>query len=398
MLTRKATTVGFCFVLFLCFFAFSELAKAVVCTGTIATNACSRITSQTDCSNYYLSASPAMQCKWGEYCSNGGGYCTPPRAGYYVASPGAAQETACPAGTFSTVVGATSPSTCATCPANSTSGAGASACSANIGYYSNNGVITKAPPGYYAPGNTTLPIACPAGTYSPVSGTTSPGNCAPCPAGTYSLTVGAASSSVCTACPANSTSGAGASACSANPGYYSNNGVLTQASAGYYAPGNTTSQVACPSGTFSPALGVTNSGDCASCPAGTYSSTVGAANPSVCAACPTNYTSGAGASACYVIPGYFVNNGVPTRASAGYYAPGNTTSQIACPAGTYSAALGATSSRTCTPCPRDYYSATVGAASSSVCTACPVKTGTRSTGASAAYECLSGADRRNGTN
>ncbi|RUR12327.1 hypothetical protein [Legionella sp. km772] len=46
-----------------------------LCTGT-ATSACSKITSESTCANYYLSGSSDIQCKWnGSYCSDGGGIC-----------------------------------------------------------------------------------------------------------------------------------------------------------------------------------------------------------------------------------------------------------------------------------------------------------------------------------
>jgi len=44
------------------------------CPG-IPVNACSSITSQSQCPNYYVNDT---QCAWGSYCSNSGGNCGPP--------------------------------------------------------------------------------------------------------------------------------------------------------------------------------------------------------------------------------------------------------------------------------------------------------------------------------
>ena len=134
---------------------------------------------------------------------------------------------ACPAGSYSSVPGATSAATCVPCPAGKySSSAGSSQCtSCNAGSYS--AVV----------GATTSSTcsACSAGSYSSVSGATSAVTCVPCPAGTYSssagaiqctgtcspgsysVVIGAISSSTCTACAAGYYSMSGQSQCTVFP-------------------------------------------------------------------------------------------------------------------------------------------------------------------------------------
>jgi hypothetical protein len=105
----------------------------------------------------------------------------------------------CPAGKFSSSVGATSSATCANCVAGTYSSAGASACT-----------------------------SCPAGAFSSTVGATSNATCTSCPPGTFSSAVGATSIATCTVCPAGRFSTAGVSTCtSCSAGKY-----LTNASGG----------------------------------------------------------------------------------------------------------------------------------------------------------------------
>jgi len=58
-------------------FSFMNIAQAAnACTGTAVT-ACSKITDQSTCANYYIKYKDGTgaQCKWGSYCSNGGAAC-----------------------------------------------------------------------------------------------------------------------------------------------------------------------------------------------------------------------------------------------------------------------------------------------------------------------------------
>jgi cysteine-rich repeat protein len=65
-----------------------------------------------------------------------------------------------------------------------------------------------------------------------------------------------------------------------------------------------------------------------------------------------------------------------------------TTSCISCPAGTYSATIGANSSSTCIPCVAGKFSSVVGAGFSSVCTNCPAGTYSSIIGADSSATCM----------
>ena len=273
---------------------------------------------------FYAAAGATSQtaCAAGSFSSAGASSCTTASAGYYA---------------YGTGVNGSGATAQTACPANSTSNAGASACSANPGYYRNNGVITQASAGYYAPGNTTSQ----------------------------------------TACPANSTSNAGASTCTSNAGYYVtgltnvNTGAssltVQQASSGFYAAAGATSQTACAAGSFSSA----GASSCTTASAGYYAYGAGpnGSGATVQRACQEGSTSNAGASNCYTMPGFYLRNGVITPASPGYYvSTSGATEQSACPAGRYSG----TGASSCTPASPNYYVATAG---SSVQVACPAGTG-----------------------
>jgi hypothetical protein len=100
----------------------------------------------------------------------------------------------CDAGTFSTAVGSSDPGTCVPCAA---------------------GLFQSAV-------GSTRCVACDAGTFSSLIGASV---CAACAAGSYSTAIGS-SNSTCTPCPANTVSGAGATACQSQAGYYNLGGSL----------------------------------------------------------------------------------------------------------------------------------------------------------------------------
>ncbi|KAJ1471547.1 hypothetical protein T484DRAFT_1843660 [Baffinella frigidus] len=95
---------------------------------------------------------------------------------------------------------------------------------------------------------------------------------------------------------------------------------------------------ACDAGTYKVALG---HAACDACPAGRYSGAVGTSNASTCAVCLAGSYSLAGAAAC-----------------------------VKCLAGSYSGAAGASNASTCAPCPAGSYSAAVGATTASTCVVC----------------------------
>ena len=136
------------------------------------------------------------------------------------------------------------------------------------------GIVSEGcPAGMYAI-DSTLCIACPAGTSSS-AGATSIASCIPCSAGSYATSVGTPS---CTLCPAGTFS---------------------------TATGANSSSVcqSCPAGTYSATVGGTNSSACVGCPLNTYSTAVGASNVSACLSCPMGYiTASVGGTLCVEKP------------------------------------------------------------------------------------------------
>jgi hypothetical protein len=204
----------------------------------------------------------------------------------------------CFLGTFSTVIGTTSPSSCAACP---------------VGTFSVASFATACGP-------------CPAGTYATGLGTVTP-SCTACALGTSSGAAGATAESTCAACAQGSYSDTtSASACeSCRPGTYSALTGLTAAA----------DCAACAAGTFSTAHGSVSASTCALCPPGSHSTGVGAASDTTCGPC------GAGT--------YSTAHGAPSDEAC---AP--------CPVGTRSTAGGATSAAACAPCTVGSYASSVG--------------------------------------
>jgi len=164
----------------------------------VVVSVCSNCT----CSAGFSGISVCTYCDRGTYSEVGGPSCT-----------------LCPAGTFSTAIRATSPSTCTSCPAGTYSLAGSSTCtqcspgtassavgagssstcsSCPVGSYSSSfgsALCSLCPAGSYA-NSTGTPVrctACPTGTFSPNHGATTAFTCVPCQAGSWSLSPGASS-------------------------------------------------------------------------------------------------------------------------------------------------------------------------------------------------------------
>jgi hypothetical protein len=82
-------------------------------------------------------------------------------AGYYCPEGTGISPTPCPAGKFNPSTGGATSAVCETCPAGTSSAAGATECT-----------TTLASPGYYLPSGSSTFIPCPIGTYLDVSGGT----------------------------------------------------------------------------------------------------------------------------------------------------------------------------------------------------------------------------------
>ena len=279
--------------------------------------------------------------------------------GKYLATAKSTTQTACPAGTYKAAhtVYYGSTSACSNCGVGTYSTGGATSCTAcPSGYTSdakataqNKCYINVGAGKYIGTAKSTTQTACPAGKYNPAhkvnyGSTSACGNCA---VGTYS-TGGAAS---CTACPSGYTSAAGATA--------QNKCYISVANGKYLATAKSSTQTACPAGTYKAAHTVYygSTSACSNCGTGTYS-TGGATS---CTSCPSGYTSGSGTTAqnrCYISVG-----------AGKYLGTAKSTTQTACPAGTYKVAhtvyYGNTSA--CSNCAAGTYS-TGGTAS---CTTCP---------------------------
>lgn len=110
-----------------------------------------------------------------------------------------------------------------------------------------------------------------------------------CPAGMYAI-----DSTLCIACPAGTSSSAGATSIAS----------CIPCSAGSYATSvGTPSCTLCPAGTFSTATGANSSSVCQSCPAGTFTTMSGASSVQACySACGAGNYSAAGSTSCSMCP------------------------------------------------------------------------------------------------
>ena len=265
--------------------------------------------------------------------------------------------TLCPAGTRSTLTGATSLGDCAVCPAGTSSLAGSEVCnpcSSGFAAAEGSGNCTRCAAGFFSDGTLAACSPCLAGTFdnNPFNG--EPGQCESCPAGTASMAQNASSSGTCKPCAPGFVSNAGAAACRAcDAGQYSLAGVaqcLQCPGNATSAPGSAYGQCYCLPGFNKRMLDATQFA-CDPCPPGRFSE----GNASVCSACPPGtaspvalLTSGAGCGSC----------------PAGQFAPAGSTACRACAGWSASASAG---SGSCANCSLGFYAA-VGA---TACTACP---------------------------
>ena len=326
----------------------------------------------TDCKNCTAGggctsgSTATVTCAQGYYCPAGTTTSTPANykapAGSYIDYTGATSEydnkpcglgkycptgstapTSCAAGTYSSILRASSWTTWPAGYYCATTGLSAPV-EWDPGYYSNSGATawTYCPVGYYCHQKATtydvmitqicpaglicsrtilsvaygldvspnlVSHACPAGKYCTGGYAT-----ADCPAGTYNPIVGRSSSADCLQTPA------GFYTTTANTEYLSKPWA-----AGYYclAGATTATQYACPKGTFRGITGGAKPEDCAMCKSGYQ--------------CPNEATV------------------TPTDWGIGKYCPLGTIVPALCPIGTYSTNVNNPDSRSCTKCPIGYY-------------------------------------------
>ena len=272
---------------------------------------------------------------------------------------------ACPAGTYSSMKGA---SVCLAC----SSGGTFSAFWCNSNTSSSN---VECIPGTYSNTSSSSECeACPLGTFSSINGATTcltcyssnisgASTCAFCPAGTFQF--GELDASVCASegqpCPCNSTMMFGP----AHGWLPSTTGFLSCSKDGFanskeFWNGTSSCQcitgcTPCSYGKYSTALAASSPSTCLSCPKGTYNSNGGMLNCTLCQ--PGSFGGGIGLTRC-------------TNCAAGTYLPfGGATSPkqcIPCVSGMYSAQSGL---RNCTVCPTGKFQASDGQTSCLLCTA-----------------------------
>jgi hypothetical protein len=205
----------------------------------------------------------------------------------------------CSAG-FVFVVGSTSASWCAPCPARTFSLAGSTSCTAcDAGTFNpsaGSSSCLSCPPGSYSDPGQAMCSICPPGTYTTIPRSPS---CTACDAGTHNPSPGGSSLSSCLPCDPGSFSPSPASAeCSpCSSGSYCPNNRSTKGlpcDAGYFCPSGSSVQTPCPQGSFCQA----NAGAPSPCPQNTYGESGKLASETQCTPCPPGKESGSGALAC----------------------------------------------------------------------------------------------------
>lgn len=208
-------------------------------------------------------------------------------------------------------------------------------------------------------------LACPEGTYQPLSIASGEENCLPCAPGKWSSVIGAPTSATCQGCPLGTWSDeeglSTASQCKPCP-----IGTYGVRSGGFSVE---TSCAGCPPGFFGVAEGATSIQQCSACPPGTRNSASGASSQVSCGACEPGSFSNGGASGCELC------------GAGKYTASGGAERCDPCPVGTFAPNRGAT---TCLPCEIGKYGAELG---STACVACSMDRTTRAEGTTGILDC-----------
>ena len=221
--------------------------------------------------------------------------------------------------------------------------------------------VETCPTGYYCISDTTIPAACPAGTYRDTPAAEAFSDCLACPIGYY--------------CPIATTN---PTKCAAGT-YRGTTGAkqptdCTQCDSGNYCILGSVQPVNCSAGTYRATTGGAIHTDCLVCPVGQYCG-IATTTPTQCAAGSyRGSTSGVTQDDCLVCPsGYYcpIQSVVPTQCPAGTFGNGTGASLLsqcqACLVGSYCPI----SSIIPTPCEAGTYRETIGATEQAECSTCP---------------------------
>lgn len=319
------------------------------------------------------SAAACGPCPPGFTCADGNPIPIPCEAGHFC--PGAGQQIACPRRSYNPVTESSNVTACLPCPA---------------GFFCDDEGIAdislwSCPPGFFCPEQTSQPVQCLAGSFRDTPGAGFAEECPPCTAGSYCPT-GSVSPVSCrggTTCPPGATN---ETVCPA--GYFCPPPASTNITApipcpaGSFCPEGSASPTTCPLGTCCPAL----LSYPLVCPKGTFSppETSQAARTDcdiACQSCPPGtFSEATDGTACEVCsPGFVCRGGTSSEAPfsmethsgypcpAGHYCPAGSAVELACPRGTYNPLPGQANATACLACPVDSYNNLEGQAACRPC-------------------------------
>lgn len=228
--------------------------------------------------------------------------------------------------------------------------------------------------------NTIPQVPCPKGMYS----TGGAAECTACPAGTYTETT---QSTTCQgkcqagySCPINSTTERNCTLCGVGRAALPGAGCLFCKAGKYAYTLGMSACLSCPAGFYNSAVGMT---ECAECGAGTYSSS----GTSACSDCGVGkYSASRGAPSCRSCPaGTYASTMGRTECAvceAGTYSSGGSTTCSDCAAGKYSTFHASI----CRDCPPGSFAMSQG---QSMCELCPAGTYTDQPGSTSCIRCTS---------
>ncbi|KAG2929556.1 hypothetical protein PC114_g2752 [Phytophthora cactorum] len=315
-----------------------------------------------------IAESDCDPCPAGKSC-NDGTNTVPCPAGSYC--PYGVSDVPCPAGTFNGAEGKANQEDCVPCDAGK--------------LCNRTGILDltdyDCPPGNYCLRGSFEPQPCPAGQYRAVSGAKSSDDCLQCIGGSY-CEAGVTQPTVCNAttyCPVGVGSPRlcpGGSYCPYNTttpvtcpeGFFCSPAVDSPSicTLGHYCPSGTTAQIPCPLGYLgrtTPLDGAYTSlySSCEACPPGTFGIDV---NRTRCDECLEGFVC-LGATNSSHPTSREVDRGYPCP--TGYYCPAGSSSEIACPRGTYQPSYKASNESACLLCPENSYQNSEGQASCLPC-------------------------------